>query len=435
MPSWRGLRFVTLYHEGPVNRALPAICTAPAGVTTISDPGDQFARNHGQLSYRKGSLRVLIDLTQIPTGRMGAGSYAENLVGHLEGRGKELALYVVLQSDDPALRQAVPTWARIVTVPAALFRKLPLRLLLEQIYLPWLVLKHKIDVVHSLHYSFPFFSAGAKRVVTIHDMTCYLMPEMHQPLKRQYMRFFIAESLRRAEHLIFISQSARRDAETWFHRSLKNATVIHHGRSNDFRPGLDPSIAKKVRERYGVPEEYILFLGTLEPRKNVKLLVRAFAGLAKKSSNARLVIAGKKGWFYDETFELVKQLALEQRVIFAGYIEESDKAYLMVGALCFVYPSVYEGFGLPVLEAMACGTPTIASNAASLPEVAGDGALLVDPSSLEELSAALEGVYFNAELRASLRRRGLEQAKKFDWDRHVGELVKVYRDADPKPKN
>ncbi len=379
-------------------------------------------------------MRVLIDLTQVPVGRMGAGSYAENVLEQLKDRTRDIELFVVLQSDDPALRAAVPPGTRVFLVPARLFRKLPLRLLLEQIYLPALARTHKIDVIHSLHYSFPFCSGGAQRLVTMHDMTCYLMPQMHPAFKRGYMRLFIATAVRRAEHLVFVSHSARADTEEWFHRVLPNASVIHHGCSRSFRPDLDPGRITEVKRQYGAPNEYILYLGTLEPRKNINSLLKAFSRLAATNKRVRLVIAGKKGWYYQRSFDLVKELAIEEQVSFAGYVDEKDKPYLIAGAKLFVYPSLYEGFGLPVLEAMACGVPTIASHVASLPEVAGDGALLIDPSSVDELASTLEQVYFDPELRSSLRSRGLIQAAKFSWEKSVEELIAVYRELGRKPR-
>ena len=372
-------------------------------------------------------MRILIDLTQVPVGRMGVGSYAENLLSQLGETAPDLSFTVILQSDDPALRAAIPPQARILQVPARLFRRLPARLLLEQLALPWLAWRHRIDVVHSLHYSLPLLPSRAKRVVTMHDMTGYLLPHMHTRAKGAYMRFFIRQAVRRADFLIFVSASALHDCRKWFRLPIANAAVVHHGKSIAFQPDGSPDELAAVRERYALPPHYLLYLGTLEPRKNVPLLLRAFAELRERHPEARLVIAGKKGWHFEEIFRTVATLQLEDRVHFTGYIEEQDKPALMRAATLFVYPSLHEGFGIPVLEAMASGVPTIAGNRTSIPEIAGDGAMLIDPASQRELADAMEHLYTDAAARKQLAARGLAQAVAFSWKKTAEETATVYR--------
>ncbi len=376
-------------------------------------------------------VRVLIDLTQVPVGRMGVGSYAENLVRQFETVAPDLSITAILQSDDLALREALPRRVERIVLPARVFRALPLRLLLEQIGLPWIARRRRVDVLHSLHYSLPLLPMRARRVVTMHDMTGFLLPAMHTRAKGAYMRFFIRQAVRRADWLIFVSASALDDCRRWFHLPLANATVVHHGKSEQFAPASrevngEAAIAT-VRAKYSLPNQYLLYLGTLEPRKNVSLLLRAFAPLAEQHPEARLVIAGKKGWHFEEIFATAAELRLEQRVLFTGYIDEVDKPALIRGALLFVYPSVHEGFGVPVLEAMASGVPTIAGNRTSIPEIAGDGALLVDPTSLPALTAALEHLYVDEGARATLAARGLAQAARFSWRKTAEETAAVYR--------
>jgi glycosyltransferase involved in cell wall biosynthesis len=182
-----------------------------------------------------------------------------------------------------------------------------------------------------------------------------------------------------------------------------------------------------VRARYGLPPRYLLYLGTLEPRKNIPLLLRAFAQLAQRHPEARLVIAGKKGWYFDEIFHTAEALNLADQVIFTGYVEEADKPALIRGASLFLYPSLHEGFGVPILEAMASGVPTIAGNRTSIPEIAEDGALLIDPESLPALAAALEHLYTDVAARADLAKRGMVQAAKFSWKKTAEETADVYR--------
>lgn len=368
-----------------------------------------------------------MDLTQVPVGRMGVGSYAENLLAQLEHVTPELSLLAVLQSDDPALRSAVPTRARTIVVSARIFRNFAARLLLEQIYLPWLAWRHKAEVIHSLHYSLPLLPTRARKLVTMHDMTAFLLPALHTRAKGAYIRFFIRQAVRRADHLIFVSASALADCRGWFRLPLTNATVVHHGKSNAFHPQAHAAQQQAVALRYSLPDNYLLYLGTLEPRKNVPMLLRAFGELHTHHPEARLVVAGKKGWHFAEIFDTLRTLRLESAVTFTGYVDEIDKPALLRGATLFVYPSLHEGFGVPVLEAMACGIPTITGNRTSLPEIAGEGALLVDPTSQQQLSAALELLYTSATARASVAARGLSQAAKFSWKKTAEETVAVYR--------
>jgi glycosyltransferase involved in cell wall biosynthesis len=372
-------------------------------------------------------LRVLIDLTQVPVGRMGVGSYAENLLQQFRDAPPDISLMAVLQSDDDALRAALPDRVRALVIPSRLFRVLPARLLFEQLVLPWLAWRHRLDVLHSLHYSLPLLPCRARRVVTMHDMTAFLLPHMHTRIKGAYMRFFIRQAVRRADFLIFVSASALEHCRTWFGLPLPNSAVVHHGMSAAFRPDGSAEALAAVRQRYELPERYLLYLGTLEPRKNVSLLLRAFAQLAARHPEARLVVAGKKGWHFDGIFATAAELGLKDRIRFAGYIDEADKPALMRGALLFVYPSLHEGFGIPVLEAMASGVPTIAGNRTSIPEIAGDGALLVDPASEAELADALERLYTDPATRAQLAARGLAQATRFSWTKSAQETAAIYR--------
>ena len=374
-------------------------------------------------------MHVLIDLTQVPAGRMGIGSYAENLLAQLGAVAPEISFTAVLQSDDAPLRAAIPSRVRILQLPARFFRRLPVRLVFEQVLLPLLARRYRVDVIHSLHYSLPLLPTRARCVVTMHDMTAYLLPHMHTRAKGAYMRFFIRRAIRRADRLIFVSTSGLDDCRRWFGLPLRNAVVVHHGKSDAFRPKGSAEELASVRARYRLPEHYLLYLGTLEPRKNVPLLLRAFAELTRPHPEARLVIAGKKGWHFDEIFHTAASLNLEDHVLFTGYVDEADKPALMRGASLFVYPSLHEGFGIPVLEAMASGVPTIAGNRTSIPEIAADGALLINPESLPELSNALEFLYSNPVARAGLVAKGLEQAARFSWKKTAEETAAVYRET------
>jgi glycosyltransferase involved in cell wall biosynthesis len=207
--------------------------------------------------------------------------------------------------------------------------------------------------------------------------------------------------------------------------------VVYLGRDQAFGPVRDADQIAHVRERYGIVGRYLLYVGTLQPRKNLARVIDAFAGLAGDPALAgvQLVLAGKRGWLYDDLFAQVTRLGLTSRVVFPGYVEEADLPALLSGALALVFPSLYEGFGIPVLEAGACGVPVITSKTSSLPEVAGDAALLVDPHDVDAIADALLRIATDAELRAELDRRGQENVKRFSWEKCARETLTVLEEA------
>jgi glycosyltransferase involved in cell wall biosynthesis len=375
------------------------------------------------------NMKVLIDCTQITSRKAGVGVYALNLVeGLLKHQSDKLEVWLLVQDDDPdflLLQHRI----NVIQVPARIFRILPLRLILEQIYIPWLARKHKIDILHSLHYSFPLLRTRARRIVTIHDLTSFVMPEVHTRVKLVYFHFFIRAANRLADALIFVSKATESDWVRYFPNTSRTRFVVPLGKAPIYSPDLPVDKIDQVLERYKLARPYILYIGTIEPRKNLTRLVTAFALLAQSFPMHILVIAGMKGWMYEELFEAVMKLRLDSRVSFTGFVAEEDKPYLIAGAEAFVYPSLYEGFGIPVLEAIACGTPTLTSNRSSLPEVAGDAALLIDPENVEDIAFHLEQLLNDSELRDSLREKSIVQAALFNWARTAEETIRVYQMA------
>ncbi len=374
-------------------------------------------------------MNVLIDATGVTKKKAGVGVYARNLIQELTRIRPGPRLFVVAQDDDPELDFGDHDNVTMIRVPAKLFRILPLRFLLEQTFLPLLLLKHRINVLHSLHYSFPLVRFRTSQVVTLHDMTFFDMPEVHEFVKIKYFRFFIRMAALFADKIIFVSQSTQRDCIARL-GPLRRPTysVIHLGKSEAFHPGLDPAEVKRVRDKYGLLGDFILYVGTIEPRKNLAALVSAFAAVCDQHSGLVLVLAGMRGWMYDGLLETISRLRLESRVIFTGFIPEEEKPFLIAGATVFAYPSLYEGFGIPVLEALACGIPTLTSNVSSLPEVAGNAALLVDPTNVEEISSSLERLLSDQSLREELKRESLLQAAKFSWADTAAATLRAYQD-------
>jgi len=263
-------------------------------------------------------------------------------------------------------------------------------------------------------------------VVTVHDLGYLYYPEAHRLLDRLYLDLSTRYNARAATHLVADSSATKRDLIERYGTDPDKITVVYPGYDDaTFQPVRDKEAIETVKVRYDIAGDYVLFVGTLQPRKNLIRLIRAFSNLQSPISNLQLVIAGKKGWLYEEIFRQVEELGLEGRVVFTGYIAADDLPALLSGARLFAFPSLYEGFGLPVLEALACGTPVVCSNVSSLPEVAGDAAVLVDPLDVEGLAAALERILGDEELRAELIERGFEQARRFSWEKCARETLNV----------
>jgi len=231
---------------------------------------------------------------------------------------------------------------------------------------------------------------------------------------------------RRARRLIAVSAHTAEEATRLLGVPLARIDVVYHGVDPAFCP-LPANEVAAFRQRRGLPERFVLFVGTLEPRKNLVRLVEAFARI--RAGRVGLVLAGGKGWLYDELFASVEALGLHEEVIFPGYVVDDELPLWYNAATVLAYPSVYEGFGLPVLEAQACGTPVLTSNVSSLPEAAGDGALTVDPYDVEALAAGLHRLLADEPLRLQLRERGLAHARQFSWPRTAQETARVYRRA------
>ena len=268
-------------------------------------------------------------------------------------------------------------------------------------------------------------------VVTVHDLSFVRTPETLPPLKRFYLARLCAASVRRARAIIAVSRQTADDVEHYFGVASNKVRVIHNGVASEFMPRL-PSAQEQFRAAHGLPARYLLYLGTLEPRKNLEMLVRAFAiwrtMAPEAAAGVKLVLAGGKGWYYDTIFKEVSSLGLSDEVLFPGFIPPADLPDWYRGAAAFIYPSMFEGFGLPVLEAMACGTPVICSQVASLQEVTGAAALTLPPADEGAWANAMHLLCDQSAMAAELRRRGLEQAARFSWQLSAQKTIQVYNE-------
>lgn len=298
------------------------------------------------------------------------------------------------------------------------------RILWEQFIWPLQARRHGVDLLHSMAFVTPLLSRRTA-VVTIYDLSFMHYPKQFPASQRRYLTTMTRQSCRRARRIIAISQSSRQDVHQFFNVPPDRIDVVLPGVDEVYRP-LPEETVRTFRREKGLGR-FILHVGTLQPRKNIPVLLNAFANLPP--SDLKLALVGGKGWLYEEIFTQVKKLSIEERVLFTGYVPDAELPLWYNAAELLVFPSVYEGFGMPVVEAMACGTPVIASNASSLPEAAGEAGLLFAPDNAAELTDRITAVRQDPTLRAKLKEWGLQQARNFSWDRAGRETAVVYRRA------
>lgn len=300
------------------------------------------------------------------------------------------------------------------------------RIAWEQAAQPWAMRRAGLDLVHAPVNVAPL-AGGCPAVVTVHDLSPFLFPELFRPARRAYQQAMTRRSVRRAAHVIADSESTRADLISLFDVRPERVTTVPLGVDETMRPVSDAALLGAFRQRHGLDGPYILFVGTLEPRKNVLMLIEAFALLRGRAGVAHhLVLVGGKGWYYDAIFQRVERLGLREAVTFAGYAPDAELPLWYSGADLFVYPSLYEGFGLPPLEAMACGTPVIVSRISSLPEAVGEAGALVDPHDPEALAQEMAALLADEARRAVLVARGLERAARLTWRATATATAAIY---------
>ncbi|MBN9388063.1 MAG: glycosyltransferase family 4 protein [Chloroflexi bacterium] len=304
-----------------------------------------------------------------------------------------------------------------------------IRIAWEQFIAPFRLLWDRPALLHCPVNVMPLL-ALSRTVITIHDLGFMRFPERYKKAKRLYLHALTALSAKRAKHLITPSEAIRQEVIELLKIPPERVTAIAEGVSANFRP-FPPEEVEQFRRENGLPEKFVLYVGTLEPRKNIPALIRAFAQWRSENpteaAGVRLVLGGAKGWFYDEIFRLVEQLGLGEVVDFPGYLREADLPLWYNSARCFVYPSVYEGFGLPPLEAMACGCPVITSDTSSIPEVVGEAGILVKPDDVAALTTALNRLLTDETAWTAYREKGLGQAARFTWQEAARQTLGIYR--------
>jgi glycosyltransferase involved in cell wall biosynthesis len=291
--------------------------------------------------------------------------------------------------------------------------------------------REKVDLLHCPYWSNPLWSPWPT-VVTVHDVIQFVLPEYAwRKISRVYFGL-VSAGARRADAVITVSECSKRDIEKLLGLAPERIHVIGNAVDSSFFPVRDAWLLASVRERYGIGPRFILYFGGFDMRKNVPRIIQAYGRLPERLRREyQLVIAGRYSRLghplYPDPREKVRELGLDGSVVFTGQIREQDKAPLYSAAAVFAFPSLYEGFGMPVLEAMACGTPVVTSNLSALPEVAGDAGVLVDPYEPAAISSAMEELLEDQSRREELSRRGLERARRYTWHQVAEQTVRVYK--------
>ena len=367
-------------------------------------------------------MRIGIDARLLAYQRGGISTYIRRLVeqfGRIAPEHQVLALKSRKQ-DDGSLPAGAVQWHPLWTPPHHQ---------LEQLALPLELLPLALEVLHSPDFIPPFFRRCAS-VITVHDLSAHLFPETKTV---DALRYYgqTERAARSAEAIIAVSETTRRDLERILGVPQQRVDVIHHGVDEKYRPIDDKNAIASFCTSKGLPDSFMLWVGSLEPRKNLACLFEALAAVGGKLPRGRqsLILVGPMGWRFEETQKVYEKLGLQDRVIFYGPAQEEELVLLYNAAWAFVFPSIYEGFGMPPLEAMACGTPVLAAATPALEEVLGKAALFFDPHQPDQLAEQLLRLASDAQLIAELRAAGVEQARGFRWEDAARQTLAVYRKA------
>lgn len=379
-------------------------------------------------------MHIAIDGRTIVQSRTGVGVYAERIVRSLLQIDPDNEYTLFLVEDDASL-----AGANLKKVMITGYTRIGPNRFWENFLLPRYLKKHKVDLYFSPAYVLPILhksrdrgspADGAKFVVTIHDLVGFIYPKTFTLKMRMWQRLFVGNAVRVANRILADSEATKRDILKFFDLPPETITVVHLPVGEQFRRILDPGTLENVRTKHHLPDRFILYVGTLEPRKNVGRLAKAYSFLSKDIRDRySLVLAGASGWFSTEIIREIEALGMEDRIRMIGYVDQQTLPSLYSLASLFAYISIYEGFGAPPLEAMACGTPVISSNTSSLPEAVGDAGVLVDPYNVDEITAQLQRLLTDDSLRIRLSKAGLERVKRFDGAEKAREVLGIFEEV------
>jgi glycosyltransferase involved in cell wall biosynthesis len=369
-------------------------------------------------------MLLAFDATTIRGNKTGVGYYSSRLLERLTSvGGDENPIDEILVLSNRELDFTSIPRCRLVDEG-----RFPLRAVWMQAVLPFVLGRLRPDLCHFTNFLGPYF-ASTPYVVTFHDMTLELLPECHTWRKRLLTRALSPEIARGARLIITPSQSAKRDLARLFAIPEEKIRAIPHAPDSQFRPRCDRESLARIETRYGIRTPYLLYVGTLEPRKNLLRAMTAFSRISTRYPEHSFYLAGELGWRSKEFLQTLDSIPNHHRIARLGYVAEEDLAALYSNAELFVYPSLYEGFGFPVIEAMACGAPVVTSNTSSLAEIADGAALLVDPHDTAAIAEAMDRGMGDERERERLRLAGLARARTFSWERSTRETLQVYEEA------
>jgi glycosyltransferase involved in cell wall biosynthesis len=370
-------------------------------------------------------LRIGIDYTAAVRQGAGIGRYTRELVRALAKLDQSNNYVLFAAAGGQRLTDRV--WPPNFQTRSAPLSDRILAILWHRLQLPlWVELATgSVDIFHSPDFVLPPVRR-AKTLVTVHDLSFIRYPMCTDANLGVYLNKVVPHSVQRADLVLADSQNTKDDLAELLGTEAEKIEVVYPGVEERFRPINDQVLLEKVRRRYNFPPRFILGLGTLQPRKNFTGLIRAYSLLITRYSSLHLVIAGGKGWLYEDIFATVERLGLEEKIVFPGFVADEDLPALYNLADLFVFPSLYEGFGLPPLEAMACGTPVITSDASSLPEVVGEAGLMVEATDVESLAEAMQRVLEDNALQDGMIAKGQEQARQFTWQKAATKLLNLY---------
>ena len=352
--------------------------------------------------------KIAIDVQTTQGQKTGFGFYVSNLTRELLKIDKKNK-YVLLRPDSQQDFSAPQRWWW------------------DQVTVPAKARSQKVDLLHQPAFSAPVRYAG-KTVVTVHDIIAVLFGKDIPFFSRQFFAHWMPYSYRYANKIICVSEHTKKDLVKYLHIDESKIVVIPEAAGEEYQPVRDKKKIAQVLNKYKIGKPFILHIGTLNPRKNLSFLIDVFSKVRQTLPDIQLVITGKKGWYYENLFELVEKLGLQKDVIFTGYIEDCEAPVLYSAATVYAFPSLYEGFGLPPLEAMACGTPVVASNMSSIPEVMGNAGILLSPTDKIGWVSALQNVLSSQAEQKKLSDKSLARAKNFSWRQTAQKTIRIYEE-------
>jgi glycosyltransferase involved in cell wall biosynthesis len=366
-------------------------------------------------------MNIGINALIVGEGKSGVGYYSINIIKEIT-KSSDYYFYIFVQDKSYLQTEISQSNCKVIEVPLARRGKIG-RLIAEQLIIPFFQTRYKLDIIHSMAFSIPIF-ARCINIVTVHDLVYKIYPQTIKQNRRYYYNLLFDLSMKRADKIISVSSNTKKDIIKYLKIESDKIVTILEGvdneRFNSINVGTNTESIKEI-----ITKKYILFVGNVEPRKNLATLLKAFSAIHNQLEHD-LVIVGARGWKNSDVFDVVEKLNLHDRVIFTGFIKDDLLPILYRKADLFVFPSIYEGFGLPVLEAMASGTPVISSNSSSLPEVVKDAALLFDPLSEQEISECILKIVNNNEISKKFIQKGFRRVDNLSWSDTAEKTIEIY---------